>query len=103
GWQRPVGALWINLAGVVDGGIGLDGKQATADDVLAVLTEEFRAGHDAGEVDLPDGVVVDPMCGMRVKLDTTAITLAHDGATLGFCARGCRDAYARRQGIPVPA
>lgn len=102
GWERSVGDLWINLTGVGDGSIGLDGKPATADDVVAVMTEEFRTKLDAGVIDLPEGVVIDPMCGMKVKLGPRAITLEHDGDTMGFCARNCRDAYARREGIPVP-
>jgi YHS domain-containing protein/phenylpyruvate tautomerase PptA (4-oxalocrotonate tautomerase family) len=101
GWERPIGGLWINITGVHDGSIGLDGKASTADDVVAVMSEEFRARYDAGEVDLPDGVVIDPMCGMRVTLGPRAVTLEHDGTTWGFCAQSCRDAYARREGVPV--
>lgn len=103
GWKRSVGDLWINVIGIGDGSIGLDGKPATADDVVAVMSEEFRAKADAGGIELPEGVVIDPMCGMKVKLGGRAITLEHDGRTLGFCAMNCRDAYARREGIPVPA
>jgi YHS domain-containing protein len=103
GWKRAPGDLWINIVGVADGSIGLDGKPATADDVVALMSEEYRAKADAGELDLPAGVVIDPMCGMRVRLRPDAITLEHAGTTLGFCARNCRDAYARREGIAVPA
>ncbi|GGR50845.1 YHS domain-containing protein [Nocardioides luteus] len=95
GWKRSGGDLWINLVGVVDGSIGLDGRPSTADDVVATMTAEFRAKADAGDVDLPDGVVIDPMCGMKVRLGKGAITLEHDGVTLGFCAMACRDAYVR--------
>lgn len=95
GWERSVGDLWINLVGVDDGSIGLDGRPSTADDVVATLTAEFRARADSGEVDLPEGVVIDPMCGMRVRLGKGAITLEQDGVTLGFCAANCRDAYVR--------
>lgn len=103
GWERPGGDLWINLVGVADGSIGLNGKPATSDDVLAYLTEEFRAAYDAGEIELPEGVVIDPMCGMQVKLGPRAITLEHDGETVGFCAEACRAGYARKEGLPVPA
>ena len=98
-WLRSAGDLWINLTGVADGCIGLDGKPTTADDVVAVMTEEFRARADIGDVDLPEGMVIDPMCGMRVRLRPGAITLEHDGRLMGFCARNCRDAYARREGM----
>jgi hypothetical protein len=102
GWERPGGDLWINLVGVADHSIGLNGRPATSDDVLSYLTEEFRAEYDAGAVELPEGVVIDPMCGMRVKLGPRAITLEHDGETVGFCAVSCRAAYARREGLSVP-
>lgn len=103
GWERTGGDLWINVVGVADGSIGLNGRAATSDDVLGYLTEEFRAAHVAGEVELPEGVVIDPMCGMRVKLGPTAITLEHDGETIGFCAENCRAGYARLEGLPLPA
>ena len=103
GWERSVGDLWINVTGVSDGSIGLDGAPATADDVVAVMSEEFRARADRGEVDPSDGAVIDPMCGMTVKLGKGAITLEHQGVTMGFCAKSCRAAYARREGIPVPS
>jgi hypothetical protein len=43
------------------------------------------------------------MCGMRVRLGPSAITLEHDGETKAFCAAACRAAYARQHGLPVPA
>lgn len=102
GRHRTGGDLWINVVGVADGSIGLNGKPMTADAVLSYMTEAFRASYVAGEIDLPEGVVVDPMCGMQVKLGPRAITLEHRDETLGFCAEACRAAYARREGIPVP-
>lgn len=103
GWQRSSGDLWINVTGVADRSIGLDGRPATADDVLAVMTEEFRARTEDAAADLPEGVVIDPMCGMRVRLGKGAITLEHNGVVLGFCAQNCRDAYARQEGIAPPS
>jgi len=95
GWQRIPGALWINVIGIGDGSIGLGGKPATADDVLEHMTEDFRANLAQGRT-LPEGTVVDPMCGMLVRLGPRAITLDHDGETFGFCAEACRDSYVRR-------
>lgn len=102
GWERTGGDLWINVVGVADGSIGLNGKPVTSDDLLAYMTEEFRAAYDAGRVEVPDGMVIDPMCGMRVKIGPRAITIEHDGELLGFCAESCRAGYARREGLPVP-
>ncbi len=100
GWHRSGGDLWINVIGIEDGSIGLDGRAATGDDVVDFLTEEFRRSPTTTAADLPDGVVVDPMCGMRVRLGPRAITLERDGETLGFCAAACRAAYVRKEGLP---
>jgi YHS domain-containing protein len=89
--------VWINVVGVADGSIGLNGKATTAAGVVNYMTEEYRAAPRV-PVEVPDGVVIDPICGMRVRLGPRAITLDHDGTTVGFCATGCRDAYAENEG-----
>ncbi|MFI5660916.1 hypothetical protein [Streptomyces sp. NPDC051684] len=103
GWQRPEGHLWINVVGIADGSIGMDGKAGTAHDVIGHMTAEFRAQGDAANANLPEGMSVDPMCGMHVRLGRGAVTLEHEGRTLGFCAKSCRAAYARKHGLPVPS
>lgn len=42
-----------------------------------------------------------PICGMRVRLGPDAITLEHEGQTLGFCATGCLAAYARNHHLSL--
>ncbi|WP_243088012.1 hypothetical protein [Streptomyces sp. 891-h] len=106
GWQRPEGHLWINLVGIADGSIGMDGKPGTADDVVGQMTAGYRAQNEAANADsagLPEGVTIDPMCGMRVRLGRGAFTLEHEGRTMGFCAKSCRAAYARQYGLSAPA
>jgi YHS domain-containing protein len=104
GWKRDGSSLWINVIGISSGSIGLGGKARTSDDVVAYMTAEFRASREPSEsTDLPGGVVIDPMCGMRVRLDAAAFTLEHDGRTLGFCAAACRAAYAREHGLSLGA
>jgi YHS domain-containing protein len=104
GWERADSSLWVNVVGISNGSIGLGGKAQTADDDVAYMTAEFRARHEPSESpDLPDGVVIDPMCGMQVRLDARAFTLEHDGRTLGFCAAACRAAYAREHGLSLRA
>lgn len=103
GWQRSSGALWINVVGIDDGSIGLDGKPSSADDVVATMSEDFRASLEAGDVQVPDGMLLDPMCGMLVKDVRGAILLNHDGKRFGFCAESCRAAFVRRRGLAVPA
>ncbi|WP_031465050.1 hypothetical protein [Sciscionella sediminilitoris] len=100
GWTREGGDLWINVFGVAEGSIGLNGKAADADAVLAYMTEEFRALAESGELGpVPDGKLLDPVCGMLVHHGKGTILLDHDGVTLGFCAQSCRDAYAREHGL----
>lgn len=85
------GNVWINVVGVADGSIGMNGKAAHSSDIVRLLTK----GLDIPEpIDLPVGVVIDPVCGMQVHLGKGAITLQHNGRSLGFCATGCRDVYA---------
>ena len=93
---RPGGDVWINVVGVRDGSIGLGGRACSAEDVVMFMTDEHRANPEP--VDLPAGVVADPICGMHVTIDDDAITLTHNGETLGFCSKGCRSAYTRDRG-----
>ncbi|GGS39272.1 hypothetical protein [Actinokineospora fastidiosa] len=98
GHVRAGGDVWITVVGIADGDIGLNGSPATARDVVNYMTEEYRAAERPDE-DLPDGVVRDPICGMRVRLGPSAITLERDGKTVGFCAVGCRDTYAANETV----
>jgi YHS domain-containing protein len=100
--DEQIGWCWVKVVGVADGSIGLDGTAVTAEDVVLLMTEEHRLAAAEGERpldSLPDGVVLDPVCGMQVRLGPDAITLEHEGATVGFCADGCRRAFARLEGI----
>ncbi|WP_165984573.1 hypothetical protein [Streptomyces sp. YIM 98790] len=102
GISREGGDVWINVVGIADGSIGLNGRAATATGVVNYMTEEYRSGTPE-ESDLPEGVVLDPICGMQVRLGPKAITLEHDGTTVGFCAIACRDAYAQNRGLAADA
>lgn len=103
GWERRGGDLWVNLTGVLDRSIGLNGRPATAADLVAYVTEEFRASGEAAAAaeHLPAGMLLDPVCGMQVRASATALTLEHDGQTHGFCSRGCRAAYAEEHGLEL--
>jgi YHS domain-containing protein len=98
--ESQIGSCWVNVVGVADGSIGLDGTALTADEVVLLMTEEHRAtaGEGAGDP-LPEGVVLDPVCGMQVRLGPDAVALEHEGITVGFCSDGCRRAFAQLEGI----
>ncbi|GAA1719518.1 hypothetical protein [Brachybacterium phenoliresistens] len=94
GWSRAPGSLWVLINGIVDGSIGMDGKSSTADEVLQAMVADYQEAVKEGRSEpVPDGMLVDPMCGMLVRPGPRAITLEHDGETIGFCAVACRDAY----------
>jgi YHS domain-containing protein len=89
---------WINVVGVMDGSIGMNGRPTTSTDIVRHLTQGIQPPEAAG---LPDGVVIDPVCGMQVHLGRSAITLESDGRTIGFCATGCRRVYAQDHDIQL--
>ncbi|MGH3412225.1 MAG: hypothetical protein ACRDPH_04000 [Marmoricola sp.] len=93
-------STWVNVVGIPDGSIGMHGRPTTSSDLVRYLTQDVQLDTT---VDLPDGVVVDPVCGMRVRLGPNAVTLRHDGTTIGFCATGCRSVYAQDHQLTVPA
>lgn len=94
GRVRPPGSLWVRVEGVPDGSIGLDGRPAAASDVLAFLTEDFRAARENGTAaPVPAGRLPDPVCGMTVADGKGALVVEDRGERLGFCSRVCRDTY----------
>ena len=38
----------------------------------------------------PDGVAIDPVCGMSVVIDNATQTAQFQGTTFYFCGKGCR-------------
>jgi YHS domain-containing protein len=38
----------------------------------------------------PEGVAIDPVCGMQVVIATSTQTAEYRGTTYHFCGRGCR-------------
>lgn len=40
-----------------------------------------------------DGAIIDPVCGMTVKLDAGKPNLAYKGDTYHFCSQGCHDKF----------
>src|SRR5262249_14834354 len=52
---------------------------------------------DAGTPDQPHdatAVAIDPVCGMRVKVESSKHRFAHAGQTFHFCCARCRDKFA---------
>jgi YHS domain-containing protein len=96
--DRHSGAIWINVVGVHEGSIGMDGRPSTSTDIVRYLTQDVEPPTAQ---DLPPDEVIDPVCGMRVQLGPHAYTLTHNGQTFGFCASGCRAVFAEDHNIPI--
>lgn len=101
GFMRAATDLWINVVGIADGSIGFNGSAMDAIGVVNYMTDQYRATAPEDPT-LPDGVVIDPNCGMHVRLGPRAITLQHGAKVLGFCSTGCRAAYADQHQLTVP-
>jgi YHS domain-containing protein len=97
---RDSGAVWINVIGVNDGSIGMNGSPSTSTDLVRYLTQDVEPSNAQ---ELSRGEVIDPVCGMRVQLGPHTHTLEHNGQTIGFCASGCRAVYAEDHNLPIDA
>lgn len=95
---RDEGAVWINVVGVDEGSLGMNGKPVTSVDIVRYLTRDITLPEAE---DLPEGVRIDPVCGMRVHLGKGTIRLNHNGQTIAFCATGCRNVYAQDHDISL--
>jgi adenylate cyclase len=47
----------------------------------------------ANEKETAVGLVIDPVCGMRIDADDAAATVEHEGQTYYFCSEGCRQIF----------
>lgn len=95
-YEEPL--AWIHVLGVPEGGIGTLGKVMRSTDIIEMITLPFQKLAEGATMVAPPGMAIDPICGMTVALNDTAITLAHEGQTYAFCCTGCRAVFARRLG-----
>ncbi|WP_433432150.1 hypothetical protein [Nonomuraea sp. CA-141351] len=84
----------VNVISLPEGSYGLRGRAHRSADFVPLI-EEAKTGPAAP---VPDGMIVDPICGATVPLDK-AVILEHDGQTYGFCCTHCRGRFAKRLSI----
>jgi len=98
-----------DLLGKVHAPAGLDlGKTSHEEIAVAVLAELVRLrasgafadpgalpalGTNEKRTELKFAEAVDPVCGMTVAADATAMPFTHDGVTYYFCCAGCRRTF----------
>lgn len=87
---------------------GLDIGAATAEEVALSILAEIVACHpkalDAARPPLPAlRRETDPVCGMPVLVDDSALTAAHEGRGVWFCGHACRRSFlADPDAFPLP-
>ncbi|MFE3461715.1 YHS domain protein [Nocardiopsis aegyptia] len=87
--REPV--VHVHVLGVPEGGIGVAGKPVTSDGIVEMMSEPY-------EQDRADGrAVKDPLCGVTVPLNESAVTLELDGTLYGFCCADCREEFAAKR------
>ncbi|MER7408882.1 hypothetical protein [Streptomyces cacaoi] len=92
----------VLVEGVSEGGIGLHGRAMGSMDLTELISRPYRDDAAARPApDPPPGSLIDPVCGMRVDLDGSPLTLVHEGVLYGFCHGMCRRAFADEHGVPL--
>jgi YHS domain-containing protein len=92
----------ILVDGISEGGIGIHGRAMGSLDLMELVSRPYRDSATARPAPIvPQGQLIDPICGMSVDLDDSTITLVHEGALYGFCNGLCRRAFADEHGAPL--
>lgn len=90
-YREPVAE--VHVLGVPEGGYGAYGR-VVGQSALADLISDARQGID----DVPEGMAVDPVCGMTVRIDRPGAVIADvDGTRYGFCCTHCRGEFLARR------
>lgn len=62
-----------------------------------------HAGHDHQAHAKEDGMVVDPVCGMKIKKEDAKATYEHNGKTYYFCMEECKEKFVKEPGKYIRA
>ncbi|NGO69703.1 YHS domain-containing protein [Streptomyces boncukensis] len=92
----------VLVDGVPEGGVGIYGRVMGSLDLTELISRPYRDGAAARpEPETPRGTLVDPVCGMRVDLEASTLTLVYEGTLYGFCHGLCRRSFADEHGVPL--
>ncbi|MGQ4271455.1 YHS domain-containing protein [Nocardiopsis changdeensis] len=84
-YREPV--VQVQVVGVAEGSLGVLGRAVDSAAIVDLMNEPRREDYEQGRA------LLDPVCGVYVVLDESAVTLERDGVLHGFCCAGCRDAF----------
>lgn len=91
---------WVQIVEAPDRSLGLFGQLVGTADLIKLVVDPDHAAALRSRADASPvaETLIDPICGMAVELNDSAITLEHDGAIVAFCSAGCRDLFAAAHG-----
>ncbi|WP_019610674.1 hypothetical protein [Nocardiopsis sp. CNS-639] len=88
-YREPV--VQVQVVGVTEGSLGVYGRAVDSDALVELISEPYAEDLARGRA------VRDPLCGVAVPLNDTAVTLEWKGTLHGFCCSDCREEFLRKQ------
>lgn len=94
---------WVQVVGIAEGSYGLFGRVMGSTDIVRTITESYRRGAGSGRAeDIPQGMALDPVCGMVVSLTDAAGVVQDGDVTYAFCGSACHAVYEQDRRAAAP-
>jgi xanthine dehydrogenase accessory factor len=88
------------LRGALHTPAGLDiGARTPTEIAIAILAELVAEQHATPSTAAPHATAVDPVCGMTVATEGSALHLDRPEGRVFFCSEHCRDTYADQHAV----